>query len=522
MRRLALYVVTVLAVQLPLLFAGSIFLPASPPPLLPLLITGGLAAAASTAWMACAADRATAVRRSVYIALMVLAVLAYPLIATPLGIGWPSRVDGIAAAAYVALVVYGLSKIRRLREKDVAELQGTLALVVTALALTIWFWRWQPYIASTRGPWRAVVSDLARPPQLAPGRADDPDIIHVVLDGLGRPDLLSEKFGIDVAPEVAALERLGIRLQPNAVANYAQTGLAMAAILNMRYLDPLAPVLGSSPDRQAQARLIQESGVIAALKRRGYEFTYIGSSFFALQRHPLADVCHCDAFPIDEPQALLALSPFRSLQFFGNPYDIRRTELSRAFERLATVPPSRAARYVLTHVLAPHPPFVVGPDGPLPDPPGPYEILDASGYPGTKEEYRTGYAAQTLFVLRAVHDALRRQLSVSSRPAVIIVQGDHGPAMDVNLLDVPHSDLRERFRIFLAVRWAAGGREPAGELTSPVNIYRRIFFRYFGADTPPLPDRSLVSGWNTPYLTRDIDSHLLASGAGKSGAGAPR
>jgi hypothetical protein len=152
--------------------------------------------------------------------------------------------------------------------------------------------------------------------------------------------------------------------------------------------------------------------------------------------------------------------------------------------------------------------------------------LDASGYPGTRDEYRRGYAAQVQYVLRAVRDALARQLAATSRPAVVIVHGDHGPAMDVNLLDVERSDLSERFRIFMAVRWAPGGRENAPTPETPVNLYRYVFTRYFGADLPPLPDRSLVSGWNTPYLVRELDRNRLkrrspGRAAGRAAAGTP-
>ncbi|MGE3513254.1 MAG: hypothetical protein AB7N65_30715, partial [Vicinamibacterales bacterium] len=95
--------------------------------------------------------------------------------------------------------------------------------------------------------WRAAAAafqDLnatVRHTHAAPRR----DIYYIVLDGLGRPDVLHDVYGLDLEPLVATLRGHGFYVADRARSNYGQTFLSLASTLNMADLDSLATALGS-------------------------------------------------------------------------------------------------------------------------------------------------------------------------------------------------------------------------------------------------------------------------------------
>ena len=77
-----------------------------------------------------------------------------------------------------------------------------------------------------RGITTAVFSDAQAPKQ-------SPDIIHVMLDGYSRADVLSEAYKFDNTDFLMNLERMGFAIADSAVAPYNQTLLTMNSILWM-------------------------------------------------------------------------------------------------------------------------------------------------------------------------------------------------------------------------------------------------------------------------------------------------
>ncbi|MDX1382625.1 MAG: hypothetical protein R3190_03220, partial [Thermoanaerobaculia bacterium] len=79
------------------------------------------------------------------------------------------------------------------------------------------------------GPSGSVVPALELDP------APRPNVVHVVLDGYARQDVLA-MLGFDNGPFVARLRELGFHVADRAVTPYPQTMLAMYAILDADYL----------------------------------------------------------------------------------------------------------------------------------------------------------------------------------------------------------------------------------------------------------------------------------------------
>jgi predicted AlkP superfamily pyrophosphatase or phosphodiesterase len=174
-------------------------------------------------------------------------------------------------------------------------------------------------------------------------------------------------------------------------------------------------------------------------------------------------------------------------------------------------------KFSLVHILIPHPPFLFNEDGsPI--------IIDqislAEAY--TKEKY----VGQVKFIQNRILtfiDALQKD----GRKKVIIIQGDHGPAIQEKP-DAPPSDafLNERFRILNAYYLPEsdlnrGGNEPASASSSergdgstvydtitPVNSFRVVFNKYFDAKLPLLEDKLYFSPTATPFAFEDITKRV--------------
>jgi hypothetical protein len=510
------------AALLPVLVSGSLYLPDTPPPVGHMLRLVGLMLAIGLAcvWLP-RRDPIAATRRAVVFSLAVAIALAYPMVSGLATIRRLSWADAVFATLYTASAVVGLRLIARRPERAQDEVRSTLNLVMPVMVATVWVWSWHGYVFGPPGPWRAVAQEMTAPLALGAGQSADPDIVHVILDGMGRADEVHRLFDVDLGPQVSALADSGVRVSGDAVANYPQTFLSLASMLNMRELQPLADAVGESSHRGPLIYLIQHAGVVQSLKNRGYVFRFIGSSYAAGTGHALADECQCDAMPFGELEGgLLAITPARCLRYNGWLYAEHRSEVRTAFARLEALQPTTTPQFVLAHVLAPHPPFVLGPAGDLPDPPQPYALLDGSHYEGTRDHYRRGYGSQAIYALEEVgrvFSVLRARWAATSRPLVLIVQGDHGSGMNYDVGDIRRTDVSERLTILLGISWPGVPAARVPVVDSPVNIYRAVFSEYFGAKLPMLPDRSYMTTFEHPYKLVLVDPSRPGDGLPASG-----
>lgn len=491
----------VVASQLPGLLLTTMYVPAMPVPTGRVILLNAAAALVTLILLATAArDQRAIEARAEQITVFVLLSLGYPLFATVCQIPRESRIDSIAALAYAFVMFALLRRIGRVTERELSDTTDLARVLVCILAVTSLGHVWSESINAFTGSWAKQVARLSQPDSIGPASADDPDILHVVLDGMTSAEVLKAKFDADVAPELARFHELGLHVEHGAVANYPQTYPALASVLNSAYLDPLTPVLTGTASKRPLQELIRRSGVISALKTRGYEFTLIGSSYSATKEHPAADHCDCDAMPIGEfEQALLAITPARALPTWTTLYEYHRSEILKGFDSIAAVPPGSKPRLVIAHILAPHPPFVFDAVGDPNNPPRSYGIDDGSNFRGTRQEYHDGYASQARFVLDRTARSVAAFLQSSRRSVVVLIHGDHGSGMDYDQDSMSAADAGERLSVFLAYRIAAPGRPEVAALGSPVNLYRAVFADRFGADLPRLPTRSYLARFEMPY-----------------------
>ncbi len=380
----------------------------------------------------------------------------------------------------------------------VAVVMAVLSIVVLVDVGTI---KLSPAVA-------AGVAAHSRPLAMPAPPRHRPDVYHLVLDGMGRQDVLAERYGLSLDSTVAGFRRLGFKVADDGYANYVQTHLSLASMLNVTYLEDLGPIDKASNDRRPLRALIDQARVPGVFKRLGYSVVQIGSGSHGEGIWQQADERDSPQLWWSEPElGAISLTPMKALLWLGvgQRHFLRRSlHVFEAFEQARHGP---APRYVYAHVMMPHPPFYADADGQYVPQPRPASGGDASFYSGTAEEYQLGYRAQAAFTLRRALDAATRIVNASTRgqrDAIIIITGDHGPRLGMDARQPTAESGRFTLPVFLAIRWPAG-RSPSTSPRSLVNLYRSVFREAFGMDLPPLPDAGYVSAFTTPYATIPVE-----------------
>lgn len=347
-------------------------------------------------------------------------------------------------------------------------------------------------------------------PLIATAAPTLPDIYYIILDGYGRADRLQEFYGYDNQPFLQSLTAEGFYVAGDSRSNYPFTYLSLLSSLNYSHLTELSARLGVDSDVRLY-HWLEDSQARRFLVERGYQTVAISSGYTA------TEFTHFDHYYATYARAL---NPFETrllnnalaVIWRRHSYAAQRERILFAFQKLAEMPALPGPKFVFTHILVPHPPFVFGPQGEARTPGGVYDTHDASLYVGTPAEYRQGYLDQLHYINQLVAPTLARLIADSPTPPVIVVQGDHGPGALFDLFSAEASCLAERYAIFNAY-YLPGYADRLYPGITPVNTFRLIFDAYWGADLPLLPDTSYFAPYDRPYAFQDVTTEAQTPGA---------
>ena len=415
--------------------------------------------------------------------------------------------------ALVALVAVALaiSAIRGLRY-DLATLTRILnrvaaaTLAVAALTLLL---HWVRYERSAPAPGE-------KSPHVASENIpkDRPNIFFIILDAYARADILQELYHYDNSGFLDYLRGKGFYVAGQSYSNYLFTYLSVSATLNLDYLNALAErddAKTSFGDRVL--RQLRSSRAAEFLRGMGYTFVTF-SSGYAYTEYMDADVLkRPDAVLTEYQNALINMTPVRTLlNRLENPwqYLVRRNLTLYAFDQLPKLTEHGSPLFVFAHIVAPHPPFVLGEHGEAVYPRRPYLFTDGVAFMKsgiTPEEYIDGYRKQLSFVNTRMKQIIDAILAASPN-SIIIIQADHGSKLQFTD-DLSTTNLKEAFAIlnacYLPNRDASKILYPT---VSPVNTFRLIFDAYFDAALEHpygrLDDRSYFCHGMTSYNLTDV------------------
>lgn len=346
------------------------------------------------------------------------------------------------------------------------------------------------------------------------GSTHRPDVFFVVLDGYGRADQLERVMGFDNEPFLKALRARGFMVLDKNHSNYCQTALSFGSMLNLDYLQTLLPKVSSDEiDRDPAIRLVNRPRIVKDLRSAGYDSIAIGTGF------PSFEFEGFDLYITDPPaityfeSTVLELTPFKTPPAaYESQYEARRRMLKNAFGEIQKIaPPTSHPRFVFTHVLAPHPPFVFDAGGREVRQMGIFSFYDASDYMehgGTPAKYTQGYTGQVQWVNQQVLKTVDALLARPGEKPIIIFQGDHGSKERLDQNDLDKTDLHEALSPLGAYYLPSELRARITPSTTPVNVMRGIVSYVTGEKLDPLPDRTYYSTFAHPFGFTDITDRV--------------
>jgi hypothetical protein len=322
------------------------------------------------------------------------------------------------------------------------------------------------------------------------------DIYYIVLDGYVRADVLQELYGFDNSEFIAYLQEKGFAVPTSNHSNYPTTPLSIASTLNMDYIQALTPGLENHRERWLMAPFIDHSRVRALLESQGYKTVSISTNW-SITDNSTTDL-YLYPYPVmlsDFEGFVLDVTPLKYFKpLLGSFASVPEAETHREivryhFETLIDLPGVPGPKFVFSHIISPHPPFVFDRNGSPVDSSASFSFRDANEYAGSLEEYRQRYLEQVQFVNRQLEQTIEAILAESTVPPIIILMADHGSGMLTDFSSSENTCLRERFSPFAAYYLPGVERSEIPPDISSVNLFRIIFDEYFDARLPLLENR---------------------------------
>jgi hypothetical protein len=339
---------------------------------------------------------------------------------------------------------------------------------------------------------------------------DLPHLFLIIPDKYTGARSLAAHYAYDNSEFERSLEARGFVVARNAHANYIQTFLALAAILNWDYVDRLAP--GLRPDEQRRELLhplIEDSRTRRWLDALGYQFVFFPTAYAPTAENRYADIRlalpggaarEFEAAWLRTTMLYPLLSGWCRECTGGLVWNVHESAASIAwrFEQLEALAGSERPLFVLAHLPVPHEPYVFSAECTSRRPYWP--VRDEGPH---TERVKAAYVAQIACVNRKLLDMVDGVRHRSRRPAVIVLQSDHGhgrfglnpPPVD----RVSGASMAERLDVLAAYLLPGAPSGLVHDSIGPVNAMRAVMAHYFGADLPPLEEASYWSDAAYPY-----------------------
>jgi len=352
-----------------------------------------------------------------------------------------------------------------------------------------------------------TIPNLASPDRST--TAELPDIYYIIVDGYARADVLQRIYNYDNSEFLSFLRARGFYVAEQSTTNYCQTALSLASSLNFDYLQKLATFDKNSNDRALLLGILHNNCVFAFLRHLGYTIIAPASGY-AYTEFVAADHYLTPGMTLSElDNSILSLTPVPFIMNLGKTqYDFHRDRQNYILNNMPSFKDGTPPRFIIAHLVLPHPPFVFGRDGEPITRTRLFNFSDGSHYyrdGGSPEEYLDGYRNQLAYLNRRLRKTIEDILTAGrTRPPIVIIQADHGPGSHLDWGLLTATDVTERMGILNAYYLPGLPQNPLYTAITPVNTFRVIFNEYFGTAYPLLPDRNYFSTINLLYDFSDV------------------
>jgi hypothetical protein len=340
-----------------------------------------------------------------------------------------------------------------------------------------------------------------------------PNIVHIVLDGYSRRDVLADLYHYDNTPFLDRLHEKGFVVADRATSPYNQTLMVMGSVFSGTMLEG-SERLGSATELRETVRdSLRRNPVMATLSRLGYHTAALDVRYDPVRMDFLDRLLGQNTLTNFEAAVFERTSLYLVTYSLGLASASITPEIfSTPYERDLAAP-----FFLYVHLLAPHPPFDVNRHGEVvKQEGGPRGMMDGDHFtgnrPNRREMYRHGYVEKLQFVNQGVLSMVDRILGKAEATTIIIIHGDHGGGLHLLQNNPAASCIQERFSPLLAV-YATDGRLQRALPTDMnlANLYRIVFNTYFGTEMPLLPSRSLFAGWKKPDQQQEVAPERLTA-----------
>lgn len=332
----------------------------------------------------------------------------------------------------------------------------------------------------------------------------NPDIYFFILDGYARQDVLKKHYSFDNTPFLKSLEDMNFYNAKNSLSNYYKTFLSLSSSLNMQPINNLTKIYGKEGrGRRFPFKMIRYNKVANYLKKKGYNYIHVASTWGATAESPFSDrliKCNDGVFTeaflrvFYETTWLKVYSP-------AVPNDLASCWLynMEKLEKIATRYQS-APKFVFAHFTPPHHPYLFDREGNI--------LSDATVTNQPKLNISIWgkydkYINQLVYINKRILKIVDNILKTSKNPPIIIIQSDHGSHLTT--LD---EDSFERHYARLSILSSYHLPEAKGLMpndVTPINTFPIIFNYYFNSKIKIRGPKYYYSAHTRPYDFKEIN-----------------
>lgn len=422
----------------------------------------------------------------------------------------------------VGFIIYFIRKSKSLNQVNKFLTVSSFLLLIFAIIPIVTFevkegrvWR------ATPQAFRIKANQKIKPPTNAP------DIYYIMPEDYSASKTLLKEYGFNNSSFLNSLKKKGFYVAEDSTSNYPKTFLSLASSLNMEYVNFLTQQTngGASSDESFATPLIQNNKVVKFLKDHGYKYIHVGSWWAPTATNPNADKNFTpyknfhwgtDEFTTgfignSAFARILNFVRFDSSNISNNPRD--NDHRVRMFYQFETgekiIPQIEGPKFVFIHIMAPHEPFVVD-----------RNCKPISEQQAQQKTLKDNLIEQIQCVNNQLINLTNTIISKSDKPPVILLQTDEGgfpinyPLDDtISWSTASKEALNEKFPILNAF-YFPGKNNPDRysslyQSITPVNSFRIIFNKYFGANLPLLTDKNFIfQDANNLYKFSEVTNKL--------------
>jgi hypothetical protein len=412
------------------------------------------------------------------------------------GLGRPTAWEALVVGVELLVLVVAVVCLRR-STRDFAPVTRFMTAFVTLLVGYVGL----RVALDLRGPAEITMAPVQR--SVTGAVRQRPDIYLIVPDKYTGSSYLAKHYEFNNRPFEDSLRARGFTVPGNPRANYNLTFLALAAMLNFRYLDDYPQRYGvNERHREVSYPNIEYNALATLLKANGYEFVFFPTAWGATKQNRMADrqIPHPSEVRSEFAAAWLNTTIVPALArvpciLTKCIADLQRfvpespASLDRKLARLSQLDGDRP-KFVFVHLTIPHEPFLYAAD------------CTVRTNSAILENTRAAYLEQiqcTNAKLLHVITALQRRSRI---PPVILVQADHGHGAfgdhPTDTATISPAQVAERLSVFAAFA-IPGLTEPIPDTIGPVNAVRLMLRHVLREDLPALEERSYWSDYFRPY-----------------------